>query len=109
MIEFWLAAALVPAIVSTPSAAAAACRFLRRDWFDADPATGLATLLGACPGGRIVAALPTCAIGPKRFGLRAVPGPELRDHLFIRGGARRCCCARSGAADGAAASGLARI
>ena len=74
MIHVRLEGGFVPAIDAAASAADPARRFLRQAWYDAGRRSESSTLLGARSGDRIVAALPTCAAGPKLLGFRAVPG-----------------------------------
>ena len=48
--------------------------FLRRAWFQAAGGQGATTLIAARADGRVIAALPTVALGPSLLGLRSVPG-----------------------------------
>jgi CelD/BcsL family acetyltransferase involved in cellulose biosynthesis len=48
--------------------------FLRRAWFQAAGGAAAVTLVSIGPDGRVLAALPTVATGPRLLGIRAVPG-----------------------------------
>ena len=62
------------AIEAAAAAADPRHAFLRRQWFQATGAEAPTTLVASRADGRVIAALPTSAVGPRFAGLRGVPG-----------------------------------